>query len=134
MAPALVDQSINVQVPAVKSQLKKKPLTATGALDQFKHIDLTPVIGREYPTLNVVELMESPNADELIKELAYTSNVSAVHWAILSSNRSLQSLHVVLFSCASKTASTTNFKSASFHALANSRANPPPQACISIRS
>ena len=39
----------------------------------FEYFDLTPVIGREYPTLNAVEFMESPNADELIKELAYIS-------------------------------------------------------------
>jgi len=79
MAPSAVDHPINVQVPGVKSQLKTSPLEASGALDHFKHTDLTPVIGREYPTLNVVELMESPNADELIKELAYTSNVSTVN-------------------------------------------------------
>lgn len=78
MAPSAVDHPINVQVPGVKSQLKKGPLQASGVLDHFEHTDLTPVIGREYPTLNVVELMESPNADELIRELAYTSNVPTV--------------------------------------------------------
>lgn len=66
-----VNYSINTH--GVKSQLMKKPLETSGALDHFECFDVTPVIGREYPTLNVVELMESPNANELLKELAYIS-------------------------------------------------------------
>lgn len=75
MAPSAVDYSTNTQVPGVKSQLMKSPIEPSGALDHFRYFNVTPVIGREYPTLNVVELIESPNADELIKELACISMV-----------------------------------------------------------
>ncbi|ORY73439.1 hypothetical protein BCR35DRAFT_354123 [Leucosporidium creatinivorum] len=46
------------------------PLKPTAALNKFKSIDLTPVIGREYPELQLVDLLRAPNADELIRELA----------------------------------------------------------------
>jgi len=73
MAPVPVDYSVKTQASGANSQLMKNPLEPSGALDHFEYFDSTPVIGREYPTLNVVELMESPDADELLKELAYIS-------------------------------------------------------------
>ncbi|KAK4961649.1 hypothetical protein LTR10_002139 [Elasticomyces elasticus] len=48
------------------------PLITNGALDHLESSDLTPVIGREFPTTNLVKLINSPNADELLRELAYT--------------------------------------------------------------
>lgn len=51
----------------------RKPLKLSGALDQFEHFDVTPVIGREYVNVNVVELLEAPNSDELLRDLAITS-------------------------------------------------------------
>ncbi|KAK5685246.1 hypothetical protein LTS10_003323 [Elasticomyces elasticus] len=48
------------------------PLKSNGALDHLESFDITPVIGREFPTTNLVELINSPNADELLRELAYT--------------------------------------------------------------
>ncbi|KAK1973545.1 TfdA family taurine catabolism dioxygenase TauD [Colletotrichum cereale] len=50
----------------------KEPLKPTGALDRFEHFDVTPVIGREYPTVDLKELMRAPNSDELIRDLAIT--------------------------------------------------------------
>lgn len=51
------------------------PLTKSGALDsKFKYEETTPVIGREYPELNVVDdLLNASDADELIRDLAITS-------------------------------------------------------------
>lgn len=49
------------------------PIKPTGILDQYEHFDLTPVIGREFPDANLVDWINSPNADELLKELAVTS-------------------------------------------------------------
>lgn len=49
------------------------PLKSNGALDHVEQFDLTPVIGREFPHANLVEWLQSPNADELITELALTS-------------------------------------------------------------
>lgn len=52
------------------------PLQLSGALDQYDHFDVTPVIGREYPTVNLKEWLEAPNSDELIRDLAITSQSS----------------------------------------------------------
>lgn len=51
----------------------KEPLKLTGALDVFESFDVTPVIGREYPTVDLVKLLRAPNSDELIRDLAITS-------------------------------------------------------------
>ncbi|KAK1569590.1 TfdA family taurine catabolism dioxygenase TauD [Colletotrichum navitas] len=50
----------------------EEPLKPSGALDQFDHFDVTPIIGREYPTVDLKELMRAPNSDELIRDLAIT--------------------------------------------------------------
>lgn len=49
----------------------RQPLRPTGILDEFHHVDLTPVIGREYPAASLVDWINAPDADELLKELAY---------------------------------------------------------------
>ena len=51
----------------------KLPLTPNGSLDSYDFIDLTPCIGREFPTANLVDMMNASNADELLQELALTS-------------------------------------------------------------
>ncbi|PVH69979.1 taurine dioxygenase family protein [Cadophora sp. DSE1049] len=50
------------------------PLKKTGVLDSaFEFEDVTPVIGREYPSARIVEdILGAPNADELIRDLAIT--------------------------------------------------------------
>ncbi|PYI04391.1 alpha-ketoglutarate-dependent sulfonate dioxygenase, partial [Aspergillus sclerotiicarbonarius CBS 121057] len=49
------------------------PLKPSGALDQFVFEETTPVIGREYPTVNIVDdLLNAPNSDELVRDLAIT--------------------------------------------------------------
>ncbi|CAN9149279.1 unnamed protein product [Alternaria alternata] len=50
------------------------PQTKTGALDAgFQSEETTPVIGREYPNVNIVEdILNASNADELIRDLAIT--------------------------------------------------------------
>lgn len=53
--------------------VKTTPLKPTGVLDHYEHFDLTPVIGREFPKVDLVEWLQAPNADELLTELAYTS-------------------------------------------------------------
>lgn len=54
-------------------EVKTTPLKLTGVLDHHEHFDLTPVIGREFPKVDLVEWLQAPNADELLTELAYTS-------------------------------------------------------------
>ncbi|KAL2140144.1 hypothetical protein VTI28DRAFT_4226 [Corynascus sepedonium] len=50
----------------------KEPLKLSGALDHIEHFDVTPVIGREYVNVDLVELLRAPNSDELLRDLAIT--------------------------------------------------------------
>ena len=51
----------------------KEPLQLKGTLDQYDSFDVTPIIGREFPNANLKEWLEAPNSDELLRELAITS-------------------------------------------------------------
>jgi len=59
--------------PTASSYTSDSALKPSGALDHLESFDITPVIGTEFPTANLVDLIQAPNADELLKELAYTS-------------------------------------------------------------
>ncbi|KAI1091305.1 TauD-domain-containing protein [Rostrohypoxylon terebratum] len=50
----------------------KEPLKLSGALDQFKQFDVTPIIGREYVDVDLAEWLRAPNSDELLCDLAIT--------------------------------------------------------------
>lgn len=51
----------------------KEPLKLSGALDQYKSFDVTPVIGKEFVEGNLKEWLRATNSDELIRDLAITS-------------------------------------------------------------
>ena len=53
----------------------RKPLTYSGSLDSYSHQDVTPVIGREFQGLQAVDLLQAHNSDQLIQDLAVTSEV-----------------------------------------------------------
>lgn len=57
------------------SNLIREPVKPTGALDQYESFDVTPVIGREYKNVDLVEWLRAPNSNELLRELAYTSMI-----------------------------------------------------------
>lgn len=69
MAPS----AIEVDVPVATKGQSREPLKLSGALDSYESFDVTPVIGREFPTANLVEWLDAPNSDELIRDLAITS-------------------------------------------------------------
>ncbi|KEZ40194.1 hypothetical protein SAPIO_CDS9251 [Scedosporium apiospermum] len=76
MAPTAVETTPDT-LPTVVKTLKEEaskpqPLRTTGVLDQYEHFDVTTVIGREFPKANLVEWLEAPNSDELIRDLAIT--------------------------------------------------------------
>ena len=84
MAPSAVTETQNGYHPShgdLKAQnghaytdpKVKLPLKSNGSLDNYIYTDLTPCIGREFPTANLVEIMQAPNSDELLTELALTS-------------------------------------------------------------
>lgn len=64
-----------VRQPAIDESLAKtrlrQPLKLSGALD-LPFNDLTPAIGREFPEIQVVDLLEAPNSDDVIRDLAAT--------------------------------------------------------------
>ncbi|KAG6365601.1 hypothetical protein INS49_007212 [Diaporthe citri] len=50
----------------------RQPLKLSGALDQFKAFDVTPVIGREFIDVDLATWLRAPNLDELIRDLGIT--------------------------------------------------------------
>ena len=82
MAPVTLDTSEkeaiqriskNEQNGTANGLHERQPLNSTGVLDQYEMVEVTPVIGREYPTANLVDWLQAPNADEVLTELALTS-------------------------------------------------------------
>jgi hypothetical protein len=67
-------QPVSQELPEVNTG-HKEPLKLSGALDHLESFDVTPVIGREYVNANLVELLNAPNSDELIRDLAITSTL-----------------------------------------------------------
>ena len=55
------------------SQPVREPLIYSGSLDAFKSFDVTTIIGREFPDVQLTDFMKSPDADRLFKDLAITS-------------------------------------------------------------
>jgi hypothetical protein len=57
------------------SSRNTEPLKKSGVLDAtFAFEDITPVIGREYLTAQIVEdILNAPNADDLLRDIAITS-------------------------------------------------------------
>ncbi|KAL1847176.1 hypothetical protein Plec18170_008740 [Paecilomyces lecythidis] len=49
------------------------PLKASGSLDKFPFEETTPVIGREFPSVNIVDdILNAPDSDKLVRDLAIT--------------------------------------------------------------
>jgi hypothetical protein len=72
MAPGISNLPIR-EHPVEKTEYPA-PLKPSGALDVFKFEETTPVIGREYPSVNIVDdLLNAPNSDELVRDLAIAS-------------------------------------------------------------
>lgn len=73
MAPGILEESNSLQDSASHAT---EPIKPTGVLDRFGYEEVTPIIGREFPTLNIVDdLINAENADELLRELAVTSTI-----------------------------------------------------------
>lgn len=64
--------TVNGSESSGKSRLKE-PLKYAGSLDGFEHFEVSPVIGREYPRLQLADLLHSDDADTLLRDLAVIS-------------------------------------------------------------
>ena len=79
MAPG-IRTDVSVQTESIQNgngvhskPAHREPLKLSGELNKFAHEDATPVIGREFPTVNIVDdLLNASNADELLRDLAVT--------------------------------------------------------------
>ena len=118
MAPGIISDMPNHSVSAQNGNgvhsksTHREPLKLSGALDRFTWEDATPVIGREFPNLNVVDdLLNASNADELLRELAITSKSHETTTARLNNNCFFQSHSAVLSSSVPRTTSQMNYRS-----------------------
>ncbi|KAK3352883.1 hypothetical protein B0T25DRAFT_195848 [Lasiosphaeria hispida] len=68
MAPS----AIEVDSSVASKKATRQPLQLSGALDTYESFDSTPIIGREFPSANLVEWLDAPNSDELLRDLAIT--------------------------------------------------------------
>lgn len=82
MAPIPGD-TLPVRPAPNNEQQYPAPLKLSGALDQHEFEETTPVIGREFPKVNIVDdILNAPNADELVRDLAITSRYSRSSWVV----------------------------------------------------
>lgn len=78
MAPGAVSDDVQQQDVSTGKITDEKSypedLKPSGSLDHFKHEETTPVIGREYPDLNLVDdILNAENSSERLRDLAITS-------------------------------------------------------------
>lgn len=73
MAPTAVSIESQEAVPLRSKTVSRVGLESTGSLDKFDWDDLTPAIGREFAETNIVnDLLNAPDADQLLRDLAIT--------------------------------------------------------------
>lgn len=83
-----IDHLSEAKLPQDKSY-PRPPLKLSGVLDKYEHDELTPVIGREYPTIQLRDLLEAPNSEELLRELGIISKLGRLFfdsylWCVVS--------------------------------------------------
>lgn len=53
-------------------KLRQEPMKGSGSIDHLEYVDVTPIIGREYPTAKIKDLLNAPNSDQQLRDLAIT--------------------------------------------------------------
>ncbi|KAL3425538.1 TfdA family Taurine catabolism dioxygenase TauD [Phlyctema vagabunda] len=77
-----------------KGGLLRTPLQLSGALEKYEYFEKTPAIGREYPAVDLVELLEAENSDDLIRDLAIIIRIALPTLGVLSGKPSTSGLHI----------------------------------------
>ena len=73
MAPGIIEEKSSSEA-LIDNAHASEPLKSTGVLEKFDYEEVTPIIGREFPKLNIVnDLINAEDSDELLRELAITS-------------------------------------------------------------
>jgi hypothetical protein len=52
--------------------LGREPLKNSGSIDHLEYVDVTPIIGREYPTAKIKDILNAPNSEQQLRDLAIT--------------------------------------------------------------
>ena len=52
--------------------LRREPLKCGTSIDHLEYIDVTPIVGREYTTAKLKDMLDAPNAEEQLRDLAIT--------------------------------------------------------------
>ena len=55
-----------------KQNLVREPLKNSGSIDHLEYRDVTPIIGREYPTAKIRDILYASNAEDQLRDLAIT--------------------------------------------------------------
>ena len=53
-------------------KLRREPLKNSGSIDHLEYVDVTPIIGREYPAAKIKDILNASNAEEQLRDLAIT--------------------------------------------------------------
>ena len=53
-------------------KLQCEPLKNSGSIDHLEFVDVTPIIGREYGTAKIIDILNVSNAEEQLRDLAIT--------------------------------------------------------------
>ena len=51
---------------------KRAPLKNSGSIDHLEYVDVSPIIGREYPTAKLKDILHASNSEAQIRDLAIT--------------------------------------------------------------
>ena len=53
-------------------KLRRERLKNSGSIDHLKYVDVTPIIGREYPDAKIKEILHATNSEQQLRDLAIT--------------------------------------------------------------
>ncbi|KAI1609511.1 TfdA family taurine dioxygenase [Exophiala viscosa] len=57
---------------SMSTNLRRSPLKTSGSIDHLEYVDVTPIIGREYPKAKLKEILDAPNSEDQLRDLAIT--------------------------------------------------------------
>jgi hypothetical protein len=53
-------------------KLRRERLKNSGSIDHLKYVDVTPIIGREYPDAKITDILHAENSEQQLRDLAIT--------------------------------------------------------------
>ena len=84
---ATVVETVSLELEDVGSEEQhpqhREPLQLRGVLDGEAHFEVTPIIGREYPSARLKEWLTASNSDDLLRDLAITGRFFGCHFCFV---------------------------------------------------